>query len=150
VNNLLLEIQGNNYINRTIFPHKLFLYDDILLYSKRRFLRVKEVTIAYSHIVQVDLLKGVFFSTINIVNTGVDPIIIRGIPNKVAVKAKKIMDQKIHTAHAKHQPAHLGAIENEVDNYEKYINRLNELLQRGKISQREYNKKRSEILENME
>lgn len=146
MNNLLLKLEGNPYINKSAFHHKLFLFDDILLYRKRKFFRVKEVTIAYSHIVQVDVISGIIFSSISILNPATDTIEIKGVPNKLAKKAKKIIDQKIHMAHAKHSPAKMD-ISNDMVKYEKSLNRLDELLQRGMITDKEYNERRSDLMD---
>ena|SRR3972149_5845911 len=148
MSNLLLELQGNNVINRTIFPHKLYLYDDILLYKKRRFLRVKEVTIAYSHIAQVNLLRGIMFATMEIVSTGAENIKVRGVRKDLATRAKKIIDQKMFMEHAKHKPDH-SQNPNELLKYEKSMQRLKELFIRGRLSKREYNERRKELLEDM-
>ena len=148
MSNLLIELKGNNFINKTIFPHRLYFYDDILLYKKKHFLRSKEVTIAYSHIVQVDLDKGIFFSTLKIINTGVETIVLMGLNKKKAAMAKKLIDQKIYMEHAKHSPDH-GNIDNDLLKYEKGINRLKELWIRGKITEKEYNSKKSTLLKDM-
>ena len=148
MSNLLLELQGNNFINRTIFPHRLFLFNDILLYKKRKFLRRREVTIAYSHISQVNLVRGIIFATIEIISTGSENIILRGIPKDLASRAKKIIDQKIFMEHAKHIPDH-SQDKNELLKYDKSIQRLKELFMRGKLSKKEYNERHRELLEDM-
>jgi hypothetical protein len=146
VNNLLLKLKGNPYINKSIFHHRLYLYDDILLYRKRKFFKVKEVTIAYSHIVQVDIISGIIFSSISILNPATDTIEIKGVPKHIAKKAKKIIDQKIHMAHAKHSPAKMD-ISNDMVKYEKSLNRLDELLQRGLITDKEYDERRNDLMD---
>ena len=148
MSNLLLELQGNNFINRTIFPHRLFLYNDILLYKKRKFLRRKEVTIAYSHIAQANLVRGIIFATIEIISTGSENIKLRGVPKELASRAKKIIDQKIFMEHAKHIPDH-SQNKNELMKYERSVQRLKELFIRGKISKKEYNERHRELIEEM-
>jgi hypothetical protein len=143
---LLLQIRGEPLYNLTIFPPYLYLYDDILAYRKRRFIVVDEVTLSYSHIVQVNLARGIFFSTLEIINTGVQNIKIKYIFTGQAVKAKKLIDQKIYFSLAKEKPKDNPEYAAELHNYEKSLNRLKELLSQEKITEREFEEKRKKLL----
>ena len=91
---LLLQLSGNKTLNRTIFPAHLFIYDDLLIYKKRKLFSIKEITISYGQISQVTLNKGIFFASLEVVTTGTDDFLIRFVPKKIALQAKKIIDQK--------------------------------------------------------
>lgn len=146
--NLLLKINGYWTLNHTIFPPYLYLYDEILVYRKRHILSCDEITISYNHIAQVILKRGIMFSKLDIINTSGDDIVIKYIFNNKAIQAKKIIDQKVFYAHAKHHteaPTH----QRDIQNFEKSLNRLKELLQTNRISKGEYNKKRTELLHSL-
>jgi|SRR3989344_3384730 len=146
--NLLLKLVGSSTFNRTIFPPHLFLYDDVMIYRKRGFFKVREVTIAYSHIVQVNLVRGIFFARLEIVNTGVDNIIVKYVSKAQAAKAKRVIDQKIYYSHAKEKSDQEMTPVN-VHNFEKSLNRLKELVNKGLITQREYNIRREKYLKHI-
>ncbi|OGC69615.1 hypothetical protein A2415_03520 [candidate division WWE3 bacterium RIFOXYC1_FULL_39_7] len=145
---LLLKLQGLRSLNRTIFPPYLFVYDDILIYKKRKWIWVKEISISYGQISQVTLNKGIFFSSLDIYSAGTDNIVLRFIPTEPAVKAKKILDQKVYHSHAKHQQVETGS-KVTLSDYEKSLNRLQELLNKNKISQRDFHRKKSELIKDL-
>ena len=148
MSNLLLQLQGIRSLNRTIFPPYLFIYDDILVFKRRKWIWVKEVSISYNQISQVTLNKGIFFSSLDIITTGTDDIILKYIPSKQAIKAKKILDQKIYHSHAKHQQIETGS-RIALSDYEKTLNRLRELLSKGQISQKDYERKKSQLIKRL-
>jgi len=142
---LLLELNGSMTFNRTIFPPYLFIFDDLLIYKRRRWFRVREVTIAYNQIAQIIVTRGIFFATIEIITNGNDNITIKFVPREKGMQAKKIIDQKIFYSHAKHKPGDRKEMSN-VFLYEKSLARLNELYNRGSISKDEYEERKREIL----
>jgi hypothetical protein len=142
---LLVELQGNRSLNRTIFAPHLYIYDDLLIYRKRRLLKINEVTISYNRIAQVILTRGIFFAGMEIITTGPDHISIRFVSKKKATKAKRIIDQKIYHSHAKHRPDAQAGGATSLE-YEKALNRLRELLSKEQITQREFNKRKADLL----
>ncbi|KKS07571.1 hypothetical protein A3K01_00205 [candidate division WWE3 bacterium RIFOXYD1_FULL_43_17] len=146
---LLLKLRGNPTLNRTIWPPELYIYDDLLTYRKRKWFVVREVTISYNQIAQATLHHSLLFAHLEIVTTGTDDLIVKYMGKKTGVRAKKILDQKLYHAHSKlHQ-------EGEVDHskmnvYEKGLNRYRELLNRGKITKKEYEKKKRDLLKRVE
>lgn len=142
---LILEIEGNRMLNRVLFAPKLIIYDDILVYKTRGIIRVNEITLSYNHIAQVNLKRGLFFASLEIVNNGAENVLMRYILKDQAIKAKKSIDQKIYHAHAKEK---LFDNQPSVDmhNLEKSLNRYKELMSMGKISKKEFEKKRQELL----
>jgi len=146
---LLLELRGHWTLNRTIWPPHLFIYDDLLTYRKRRWFIVKEITISYNQIAQATLHSGILFSHLEIVTTGTDDIIIRYISTKLGKKAKKILDQKLYHAHAKLHPE-VELDQSKMNVYEKGLNRYKELLNRGKITKKEYERKKKDLLKKIE
>jgi len=109
---------------------------------------VKEISISYGQISQVTLNKGIFFSSLDIYSAGTDNIVLRFIPTEPAVKAKKILDQKVYHSHAKHQQVETGS-KVTLSDYEKSLNRLQELLNKNKISQRDFHRKKSELIKDL-
>jgi hypothetical protein len=77
--------------------------------------------------------------------TGADNIVVKFISKTKGKYAKTIIDQKIYRSHAKHATAP-DKNESEVMSYEKSINRLNELLNTGRITQNEFDSKKKEML----
>jgi hypothetical protein len=142
---LLLKLQGIRSLNRTIFPPRLYVYDDLLVYKKRSWFVVREITIAYNQIAQVNIKRGLIFADIDMTTSGTDDIKIRWILKGPAKKAKKIIDQKIYHSHANHKQEN-HKLAKEVTNFEQSINRLRELLHRGQISSKEYKKRKSRLL----
>ncbi|MFC1622208.1 hypothetical protein ACFL13_02385 [Patescibacteria group bacterium] len=143
---LLLKLFGNRSFNRMIFRPKLFIYSDKLVYKKRHLLSHEEFSITYNHVVQVNLRKLIlFFAHIDIVNSSGDHVMVTFVPKKDAIKAKDIIDGKIYQAHVKEKSKHTGHTKKVVD-FEKSLKRLRELVQRGRISEREYKKKRNQLL----
>ncbi len=145
MSSLLLSLKGHRLFNKTLLPPELHVYDDLLEYRKRYILFLKEMTISYNQITQVTLNKGLFFSSLEIVTNGTDNIEIYYLQKKQAARAKKIIDQKIYTSHAKHhdEASTIRASETKV---EKSLSRLKELLVQGSISEREYKKRKESIL----
>lgn len=149
MSNLLLKLVGNPTMNRTIFPPQIYLYDDVMIYRKRSLFKIREITIAYSHIAQVKLIRGILFAGLEIIDNGVDNIVVNYVSKTQAARAKKIIDQKIHYAHAKEHPDVQIAPSN-LPNAEKSLTRLRELLNKGVISQREYNSRKDKYLKHLE
>lgn len=145
--NLLLKIQGNKYINHTMFRPFLFIYDDAVIYKKRRkFLYVDEITATYNHMVQVNLHRGIFFAKLEIVNTGAEDISIKGVWKGKARQAKQLIDQKIYHAHNKDHHRIDPKEQIAVENFEKSLKRLKELLKRNIITKKEFEKKKKRLL----
>lgn len=157
----LLEIEASKTMNKTLFAHKLHIFDNKMVYHARKyFIKVTEITIPYTHVAQVYLTKGLIFATLEIINTGgTKDIIIKYVPKKQAEQAKRIIDSKIHnikespfskeksqapllTKKSQHQ-------EIEVESVEMALSRLDELLIRNRISKKEHEKKRKSILKSM-
>lgn len=145
---LLVTLKGNKLFNRTIFSPWLYVYDDLLIYKKRKWFILREVTISYNQIARFTLAKGIFFAHINIITTGGDNIETKFVRKNDATQAKAVVDQKIFHAHAKHGVPIKEGREG-VGSYEKTINRLKELRNRNKISEREYEKKKKELLKGL-
>jgi hypothetical protein len=145
---LLLQIWGSRELNHTVWPPHLYIYDDLLIYKKRRFFKVNEVTISYSHGVRVNLNKGIFFASLEIVTSADENIIIKFIRRNKAIKAKLIIDHKIYGALAKHRiEKSVTDIQPESShNFEKSLARLNELLATRKITQKEFKQKKAQLL----
>lgn len=157
---LLLTLEANKLMNKSVFTHKLHIFDNKIIYEARTYLiRVTEITISYNHVSQVYLVKGIYFASLEIINTGgVKDIIIKYVPAKQAEKAKRIIDAKIHgvsdesytnpknkevvTLKKRGQDIHL-------DNVENNLSRLNELLLRKRITKKEFEQKRKEVLKHM-
>ncbi len=145
-----MKLQGNKYVNHSFFRPFLYIYDDHLVYTKRHnIFKVEEITMIYLQIVQVNLHRGFFFATLELVNTGEDNVLMKGLWKGKAKKARKIIDQKLHVAYRQTQqsdPAVMQETQQNFDALEKKLNRLTELLNMGKISKREFAKKKKELL----
>lgn len=158
----LLEIEASRTMNKTMFHHKLHIYENKMVYRAReKFIRVIEITISYNHVAQVYLTKGIYFATLEIINTGgVKDIIIKYVPKSKAEQAKRIIDSKIHMLKKDPFQSDTQEIKSlsgknskhrevEVEPVEQALSRLDELLIRRKISKKEYDKKRKSILKNL-
>jgi hypothetical protein len=158
----LLEIEASRTMNKTMFHHKLHIYENKMVYRAReKFIRVIEITISYNHVAQVYLTKGIYFATLEIINTGgVKDIIIKYVPKSKAEQAKRIIDSKIHMLKndpfqtSKEEPKTLKQKYNHnrevhVEPVEIALSRLDELLIRRKITKKEYEKKRKSILQSL-
>lgn len=145
---LLVILKGNRLFNKTFFRPQLFIHDDLLIYRKRRWFMTREMTISYTQVARFTLAKGILFAHIDIISTGGDEIEIKFVSKKDASQAKAIVDQKIYHAHAKHNISQQESGGN-VGSLERTMNRLKELLSRGKISDKEYEKKKKDLLKNL-
>ena len=145
---LLIHLKGNKSFNRTIFPPRLYIYDDLLIYKKRYLFQTREITISYNQISQVNLIRGVLFAEVNIITTGDESLRVRYVSKSLATQAKRIIDQKIYHAHAKHRPEDTKA-SGEINSYEKSLARLKELLNKGMISNHEYEQKKRHLLDSI-
>jgi len=146
MSNLLLHLSGSKLFNLTVFPPQLYIHDDLLIYRRQYFTYLKEVTISYNQISQITLNKGIFFANVEIVTTGTDDIKIRYLGKSIASRAKKIIDQKIYHSHAKHHESNEIGNSDATLNVERSLSRLKELLVHKSISEREYNKRKKELL----
>lgn len=142
---LLLKIWGHPLYNRTIFPPKLELYDESVIYKHRSFFYADEFTLPYSHIVQVNLHKGILFASLEIVTSGIQNLTLKYVQKDAAVRAKKLIDKKIYYALAKERPKDTAQPES-IHVYERSLDRLKELLNQGKLTKSEFEKKRRELL----
>lgn len=147
----LIQIAGNRFFNKTIWPPFLFVYDDMLVYKKRSWFITKEMTITYNQITQVNMYSGIFFAKLEIITPSNDEhiIIVNFVPKQEAVRAKRIIDQKVHTAHKDTSNINRDksdSREGDIKHFEKSLTRIKELLNRGRITKREYEKQRKELL----
>jgi hypothetical protein len=142
---LLVYLRGNMSFNRTLFPPRLYVYDDLLIYRKRHLTKTKEVTFSYNQISKINLTRGIFFGAIEFATTGRENFEVKWVSKKKATMAKKIIDQKIYHAHAQHKPEETQ-LAREVKEYEKSVNRLKELHGRGEISKKDLDKMRRDLL----
>lgn len=148
----LYQVSTNRGRACTIFPKTLKIYTDYIAFRRRSWFNVTENTMTTSNIVQVVLKKGILFSTIEIVNSsGIESVEIKHVWSPNAVKAKQILDQKLYQIHTAgfDKKEHENAPHEQLDNFEKTLGRLKELLQRGKISEREFEEKRQRLLKNV-
>ncbi|HOA18699.1 MAG TPA: PH domain-containing protein [bacterium] len=148
MSNLLLELKGNPEFNHTIWPPKLFVYDDLLIYKKRSWFILREITISYNQIARVTLSKSLLFAHLEIETTGTDNIRIKYISKSKGNYAKNIIDQKIYRSHAKHN-APPDNSQHKVISYERSMNRLKELENKGKISHKEYIRQQNDLLKKL-
>lgn len=149
---LLLHIAGSRLYNFTLFRPHLYLYDDKIVYKKRHILTHDEFSIPYNHIAQANLINFIYlFAHVEIATTGMRFIKVHWVFKKKARRAKKIIDEKIHQSHRKDQylpddGKEKGGGGVYVKEYEMSLKRLQELLNTDRITQREFNKKRKELL----
>lgn len=145
---LLVTLKGNRLFNRTLFKPRLYVHDDLLIYKKRKWFVAREMTISYTQVARFTLAKGIFFGHIDIISTGGDEIEIKFVNKKDASHAKGIVDQKIYHSHAKHNISKQEVVGN-IGSLEMTMNRLKELLTRGKITEKEYEKKKKDLLKDL-
>ena len=142
-----MKLQGNKYINHTFFRPYLYIYDDLVIYKKRRHIFwLDELTVSYNHVVQVNLHTGIWFAKLEIVNTGAEDVVIKGIWKGPGRKAKKIMDQKVYQVHNKEFHASQPQEKHQITNIERGMQRLKELRQRGKINKKEHRHQKKQLL----
>ncbi|MFC1700114.1 hypothetical protein ACFLZ4_00510 [Patescibacteria group bacterium] len=145
---LLVTLKGNRLFNKTLFSPHLYIHDDLLIYKKRKWFVVREMTISYTQVARFTLARGIFFAHINIITTGADEMEIKFVSKKDAAQAKSIVDQKIYRAHAKHNISKQEG-GGGIGSFEKTMNRLKELQTKGKISEKEYEKKKKDLLKDL-
>lgn len=152
---LLMHIYGNRSFNRSIFRPHLYIYDDIMIYKRRSLFSAGEVTLSYNMVAQVILKKfPIFFAHLEIITTGADTeISVRWTSKSKAIKAKKIIDKKVHQTYGGlmgHQTPQQHNLKEHntktIDDFEKSLHRLNELLNTGRISKREFNQQKKRLL----
>ncbi|PIS22216.1 hypothetical protein COT50_03180 [candidate division WWE3 bacterium CG08_land_8_20_14_0_20_41_10] len=144
---LLYDLKANRLMNKTFFTHHLKVYDHSMVLERRRLpFRKEEVTVSYSHVSQVNLIKDLFFAHLEIINTGgFENILIRYVGKRKGSEAKKIIDAKIHSTHGAYAPyggqggsadARPAGTEQVFDT--KTLVRYKDLLNQGRISKKEY------------
>lgn len=150
MSNLLLKVKGNRMLNMRLFAPILLVYDDLVVFRTRGIIKINELTLSYNQIAQVNLNRGLIFGTLEIINSGgVGTIEIKHVPKWDAKKAKAIIDQKIYKVHSREDhketsdPAHVHKVE-------KSIIRLTELFNRGRITKKEFQRKKVEILKKID
>ncbi len=132
-----------------LHPTALYIYDEYMVYVKRGIIKRNEATISYNHVSQVYFRKGYIASSIEVINTGgVENIIIPWVSTSEAEKAKKIIDQKVFHTHArvsgKEKSLGVGS-----PDFERRLARLKELVARGQMSKKEFDKRREEMLKSV-
>lgn len=147
--NLLLTIKSMRIYTGELHPTALYIYDEYMVYVKRGIIKRNEATISYNHVSQVYFRKGYIASSIEVINTGgVENIIIPWVSTSEAEKAKKIIDQKVFHTHArvsgKEKSLGVGS-----PDFERRLARLKELVARGQMSKKEFDKRREEMLKSV-
>lgn len=146
---LLLSISSIRLLARELLPTTLYIYDENMVYIKRWILRRNECTISYNHVSQVYLRKGYIAASLEIINTGgVENIEIKWLKINEALKAKKIIDEKITLAHGRISTK-TQEFSSSSSDVEKKIARLKELKLKGVISEKEFEYKRKEVLKSL-
>lgn len=149
MSNLIFEAKMNRIRAHSMFPQSIKIFEDLVVFRKRRWFVVDETTITYNHIAQANLKSGIFFSTLEITTTGgADNPSVPYIKNKDAVRAQRIIEQKIYQIHATSdvKDNFKAEVASEISNVEKSINRLKELKMKGQITDKEFTKKKKEII----
>ena len=152
MSNLILKVGMYRPRGYTIFPQTLGIYEDLIIFRKRRWFQVEEMTVTFNHIAQSNLKSGIFFSTIEIVTSGGgDNPSLKYILNKPAKKAQKIIEQKIYRVHAAKEGKEEFRAEPKtpINQMEKSLSRLRELNLRGKITDKEFEKRRKELVKEL-
>lgn len=142
----LIHIAGNRIYNKTLFRPHLYIYDNRVVYKKRSWISKDELVITYNHIAQINIHKFIVrFAHIEIITTAQQVIKVRWVKKGQAIKVKRLVEQKIHQAHRKHSkhPEHTNL---EINDFELSLKRLKELLTTGKITDREFKKKKKHLL----
>ncbi|MBI2414539.1 hypothetical protein HYV31_01690 [candidate division WWE3 bacterium] len=152
MSNLIYEIKTNKIRAGAIFDTILRIHEDFIVLWSRHWFTVNEYTITYKHIVRAHLIKRIFFSNLQIMDsTGNENAIIKHVWNSDAIKAKKLIDQKINLVHSSEM--NRKELESrgvaEIDNLEKSLGRLKELVAKGRLSEKEYEKRKKTMLGNM-
>jgi len=135
--------------NFTLFRPHLYIYTDRVVYKKRHILTHDEFSIHYKQISQANYINFIYlYAHIEIVTTGQRFIKIHWVPKRQAKTALKIIDEKIHQSHKKNvrTPEDGGQSEGYVKDFELSLKRLKELLGIGKITKKEFDKKRKQLL----
>ena len=155
---LLYDLKASRIMNKTFFTHHLKVYDHAMVLERRRLpFRKEEVTVSYSHVSQVNLIKDLFFAHLEVINTGgTENILIKYVGKKGGSEAKRIIDAKIHTTHGAYAPhegqgrgefgyaqansGSVGSVGTEQVIDSKTLVRYKDLLNQGRISKIEYNR----------
>ncbi|MFC1722174.1 hypothetical protein ACFL0C_00845 [Patescibacteria group bacterium] len=143
---LLMHLVGSRMYNFTLFRPHLILYDNHITYKKRHILTHDEFSVTYNHISQINIIRFIYlYAHIEIVTTAPRVVLVKWIPKGKAKKAKDIIDHKVYLANKRH-----ARDQNEqsvfVEDFELSLRRLNELVNTGKISKREFNHRRKQLL----
>lgn len=143
---LLLRLKGSMLFNFTLFSPFLYIFEDLMMFRRRNWLVVREITLSYNQISRVDLTIGIFFSHLDLFTTSRDDVHIGFVNKRMASKAKNIIDRKIHQAHTKNKYEEQER-NPELNKYERAMNRLKELYNKERITKREYDKKKKMLLD---
>lgn len=151
MSNLIFEIGTYRLRAHTIFKSTLKIYEDFIVFRKRKWFTVQEITIPYNQIAQANLVSGVFFSMLQIIDSGgSDGVSLNYVLNKQAKKAKKLLDQKIYRYHVTGgDKRQFEAKPHALDSFEKSLSRLHELMLKGKISERDFEKKKRNLIKSL-
>lgn len=149
---LIMKLGGNKYVNHSFFKPYLYIYDDIMIFKKRRKLFfVDEITMPYNHVAQVNLHRGILFSKFEIIMSGGNnEVHVKGIWNSPAKRAKKLIDNKVYAAHNKSShPEDGGTAKHIVESVELALSRLRELYLKERINKKEFEKRKTELLKKL-
>lgn len=149
MSHLLFSISSIRILAREFFPTTLYIYDENMVYIKRWLFKRNECTISYNHVSQVYLRKGYITASLEVINTGgVENIEIKWLKINEALKAKKLIDEKITLAHGRISTKTQEFSSSSTD-VEKKIARLKELKLKGVITGSEFEYKRKEVLKSL-
>ena len=80
-------------------PDTLYIHDDHMVFENRGLIAKHESTITYAQVAQVNLHKGIFSATLELVNTGgAAHIVVKNLPNKSAQEARDLIEAKVRGA----------------------------------------------------
>lgn len=143
---LLLNVKATRLRSLELIPAFLEIYDDKIVFRDKGLLSRKESTISYKQVSQVSINKGLVHSTLEVINTGgFKNIKLEHVNNKLAVEAKRLIEQYVHEAHTGTSMPDTTLTSDSVERLAK----LKELLSQNLITKEEFEEKRKEIISNI-
>lgn len=121
-----------------------------MIYKKRRkIFFVDEITMPYNHVAQFNAHKGIIFTKYEIIMSGGNNVVVvKGLWNRPAKRAKKIIDNKVYQAHNKDHNNNNDS-RPIMDKIELSLSRLKELHRKEQIGKKEFEKRKKKILDTM-
>ena len=136
---ILMKIEGSKILSNS-WKQELQVLEDGVYGETLVVGRREKMRLAFENIAQINIIRSVFTSDIEIINKGgAGNLIIKAVNKKEADEAKELIEKKMNEAKSKQSTGYINSVADE-------IRKLAELKDQRIITEEEFDKKKKQLL----